>query len=84
MRVISGKYKGRNIKGYDIDGTRPTMDRVKESLFAIINRNLKDSTVKSVLDDWYEKNIKGKIDDGFLEDTVWCNDRSISILGGWD
>ena len=45
MRVISGKYKGRNIKGFDIEGTRPTMDRVKESLFAIINRNLKDSTV---------------------------------------
>ena len=31
MRVISGKYKGRNLKGFDIDGTRPTMDRVKES-----------------------------------------------------
>lgn len=36
MRVISGKYKGRKLKGFDIDGTRPTMDRVKESLFATI------------------------------------------------
>lgn len=36
MKVISGKLKGRVIKGYDINGTRPTMDRVKESLFAII------------------------------------------------
>ena len=43
MRVISGFLKGRNIKGYDIDGTRPTMDRVKESMFAIIQNNLKDS-----------------------------------------
>lgn len=41
MRVISGKYKGRNIKGFDIIGTRPTMDRVKESLFATINNKLK-------------------------------------------
>lgn len=43
MRVISGILKGRNIKGYDIDGTRPTMDRVKESMFAMIQNNLKDS-----------------------------------------
>lgn len=45
MRVISGKYKGRNIKGFDILGTRPTMDRVKESMFATINCYLKDSIV---------------------------------------
>lgn len=43
MRVISGKYKGKKIDGFDIEGTRPTMDRVKESLFGIIQNNLKDS-----------------------------------------
>lgn len=43
MRIISGKYKGRNIKGYDIDGTRPTMDRVKESLFGIIQNYIPNS-----------------------------------------
>ena len=42
MRVISGIYKGRNILGYDILGTRPTMDRVKESLFATIQNYIKD------------------------------------------
>lgn len=45
MRVISGKLKGRSIKGYDIDGTRPTMDRVKESLFAMIQDYLNNSVV---------------------------------------
>ena len=45
MRVISGKYKGKNIIGFDIDGTRPTMDRVKESLFASIQNKLKNSIV---------------------------------------
>ena len=45
MRVISGKYKGKKIMGFDIDGTRPTMDRVKESLFAMIQTKVKDSTV---------------------------------------
>jgi len=45
MRVISGKYKGKKLIGFDIDGTRPTMDRVKESLFGIIQNNIKDSVV---------------------------------------
>lgn len=45
MKVISGLYKGRNIEGFDIDGTRPTMDRVKESLFAIIQNNIDNSVV---------------------------------------
>ena len=45
MKIISGKYKGRNLKGFDIIGTRPTMDRVKESLFNIINSYVMDSNV---------------------------------------
>ena len=45
MRVISGKYKGKNLIGFDIDGTRPTMDRVKESLFASIQNKVKNSVV---------------------------------------
>lgn len=43
MRIISGKYKGRKVEGYNIDGTRPTMDRVKESVMGIIQNKLKDS-----------------------------------------
>lgn len=45
LRIISGKYKGRIIKGFNIEGTRPTMERVKESLFAMIQNNLKDAIV---------------------------------------
>ena len=45
MKVISGKYKGRNILGFDIKGTRPTQDRVKENLFNIINFDIKDKVV---------------------------------------
>ena len=43
MRVISGFLKGRNIEGYNTIGTRPTMDRVKESLFGMIQDYIKDS-----------------------------------------
>lgn len=45
MRVISGYLKGRNIDGYNIIGTRPTMDRVKESMFASIQNYTKESIV---------------------------------------
>ena len=45
MKIISGKYKGRTLNGFDIKGTRPTMDRVKESVFAMIQDYIKDSTV---------------------------------------
>lgn len=45
MKIISGTLKGRTIKGYDIEGTRPTMDRVKESLFSIIQNDVRDSIV---------------------------------------
>ena len=43
LRVISGKYKGKVLLGFDISGTRPTMDRVKESLFGIIQNSVKGS-----------------------------------------
>lgn len=45
MRVISGKYKGKKIEGYDIEGTRPTQDRIKESLFAMIQEDVRDANV---------------------------------------
>lgn len=43
MRVISGLYKGRVIDGFDIEGTRPTQDRVKESIFSTIQNYIDES-----------------------------------------
>ena len=45
MRVISGYLKGRKVGGYNTPGTRPTMDRVKESIFSTIQNEIKDSIV---------------------------------------
>lgn len=36
MRVIAGEYKGRPLKAVPGDNTRPTTDKVKESIFNII------------------------------------------------
>lgn len=43
LRIISGKYKGKVIKEYNIVGTRPTMDRIKESVFGMIQSYLEGS-----------------------------------------
>ncbi len=45
MKIISGFLKGRKISGYEIVGTRPTMDRVKESLFGMIQNDIKNKIV---------------------------------------
>ena len=36
MRVIAGRYKGRRLAAPTWEGLRPTSDRLKESLFAIL------------------------------------------------
>lgn len=43
LKIISGKYRGLSFDGDSIIGTRPTMNRVKESLFAMIQDKIKDS-----------------------------------------
>ena len=44
LRVISGSAKGRRLKDVPGDTTRPVTDRVKESLFDILYRDVEDST----------------------------------------
>ena len=45
MRVISGTARGTKLNSIDELSTRPTLDRVKESLFNIIKDKIEDSTV---------------------------------------
>ena len=47
------------------------------------NVNTTNSTIKSGVDAWYKHYLLEDYSD-YLEDTVFCNDRSIDSLGGWD
>ena|ERR1039457_7059931 len=49
MRIISGKFKGRLIKVPDSKLIRPTTDRVRETLFNLLNNKI-DFTGIKVLD----------------------------------
>jgi len=48
MRVISGKYRGRRLKGPDAMELRPTGDRLKETLFDIIGPRMAGAVVLDV------------------------------------
>ena len=45
------------------------------STYASTHANTNDSTIKGVIDTWYKNNMTSYTSQ--LEDTVWCNDRSI-------
>ncbi len=45
MRVITGSARGHNLKAPKGENTRPTSDRIKESLFSIIGIIDDESTV---------------------------------------
>ena len=65
-----------------LTGGKSVNDALNEMLYADdVNKN--DSTIKVYIDSWYESNIKDKYDNK-LEDTVFCNDRSTTSLGGWN
>ena len=57
-------------------------DSLNEMLYADdVNKN--DSTIKTYIDDWYKSNLT-IYEDKLERDAVFCNDRSILSLGGWN
>ncbi len=45
MRVISGIARGTKLNSIESSSTRPTLDRVKESLFNIIQNDIDEATI---------------------------------------
>ena len=48
MRIISGTARGRKLHAPDGNETRPTADRVRESLFNIIQAHVRDARVLDI------------------------------------
>ena len=66
-----------------LTGGKSVNDALNEMLYADdVNKN--DSTIKAYIDSWYENNLASYEDR--LEDTVFCNDRSMSneSSNGWN
>ena len=48
MRIVAGKFKGRDIKGPASGATRPTSDRVRESIFNILAHGIEGFGLEDV------------------------------------
>lgn len=46
------------------------------------NKTEKESVVKQTVEKWYEENLNTYTP--FIEDTIYCNDREVSILNAWN
>ena len=44
--------------------------------------NTSNSKIKNTIDNWYNTNLSSYTN--YIEDTIYCNDRSISQLNGWN
>ena len=58
-----------------------TIDNILEEM-VISTSNTTDSTIKNKIDDWYKNNMDSY--SNYIEDTVWCNERSVYEKNGWD
>ena len=55
-------------------------DAISEMLTNSSNEN--DSIIKTIIDTWYQNNMIDYTNK--VEDTIYCNDRTISEYAGWD
>lgn len=75
-------YYTNDTKAYYITltGGKSVEDAISEMLTN--SSNSTNSTIKTAIDNWYSSNMTSYTNK--LEDTPWCNDRSIYELNGWN
>ena len=66
---------------FEMTGGDDINDALNEMLYAD-DVNKYNSSAKSFVDNWYSQNLISKTN--MLEDAIYCNDRTIANLGGWD
>jgi len=77
-KYLSGSYPNYMLETDADEYNAHLEDNTIDSETGLHTQNLKDSTIKGVVDDWYEANIEGTPAESLLEDTEWCNDRSVT------
>ena len=56
--------------------------KIEDALDEMLNYNTTNSNIKTVIDNWYSTNMTNAAE--YLENAIYCNNRNISILGGWN
>ena len=64
----------------------PNIDVVTRNSGYVLNQN--DSTIKTAIESWFRENLTNEVDNtkrnyvSYLEDTIFCNDRSFKTVSG--
>ena len=75
-------YMGGSTKYYiTLQNGKGVEDALKEMLSE--STDTIKSPIHETVNNWYNTNIKNSYGT-YVEDTAWCNDRSIGSLGGWN
>ena len=61
-----------------------TVNDALDKMLSSHGNNSIDSNVKVAVDWWYRENILGTVNESKLEDTVFCDDRTIYSIAGWN
>ncbi|MFZ3228575.1 MAG: 16S rRNA (guanine(966)-N(2))-methyltransferase RsmD [Pseudobdellovibrio sp.] len=80
MRIVSGKYKGRILVSFHADHIRPTMDRVKETLFNKWMSDVEDAKVLDLFSGTGSLGLEALSRGAKHVDFVDLNVKSIQIL----
>ncbi|MBQ3307392.1 MAG: hypothetical protein IJG68_04275 [Bacilli bacterium] len=67
---------------YTILNDGRNIEQALTDMLSADNVNQTNSVVKTTVDNWYRNNMTSYTSK--LEDTIFCNDRSISEYGGWN
>ena len=78
---VSGTTTSYYIYYIQLDDGKDVSDALDEMLTAD-DVNTTNSTMKNAVDAWYERYLLNYTD--YLEDTIFCNNRSILSFGGWN
>ncbi len=74
--ITGGKY----VEIYDVTTDE---DNILYDMLYAPNVNTTNSTIKGNIDTWYRDNLYTNYD-SYIDDTVYCNDRTITSFGGWN
>jgi len=75
--INNGKTTAFNTKYNDNCYVGYMYGKENSSSYQETHANTHSSTIKGVIDSWYEANIYNKGLDGYVTDVIYCNDRSI-------
>lgn len=80
MRVIAGKYRGKKLNEFSLSSTKPTLDRVKESIFSSIQFDIINAHVLDLFSGTGALGIESLSRGANSVDFVDANNEAIKII----